>query len=81
MPGGFAALAIAPATAALGILALAAAFGGWIRARASTGERILAGAAGVLLCYAAPWADVAGIATFAVVLFLHFARRPPAAME
>jgi TRAP-type uncharacterized transport system fused permease subunit len=68
-------------TAALGVLALAAAFGGWIRSRASTAERILAAAAGLLLCYAARWADVAGIATLAVVLFLHFGRRPPAATE
>ena len=59
-------------TAAAGIAALAAAFGGWIRGPASPLERGLAGLAGGLLCYAAAWADVAGLAVLGVVLFLHF---------
>ncbi|HEY7496970.1 MAG TPA: TRAP transporter fused permease subunit [Vicinamibacterales bacterium] len=81
MKGGVAAIVTSSATATLGILALAAAFGGWIRTRASLPERVLAGAAGLLLCYASPVADVSGIATLAVVLFLHFGRRPPAITE
>jgi len=62
-------------TAVAGIAALAAACGGWIRGRASMLERALAGFAGVLLCYAALWADVLGFATAGLVLFLHVARR------
>jgi TRAP transporter 4TM/12TM fusion protein len=77
MKGGLGAIATVSATAALGIVALAAAFGGWIRTRASAWERVLAGLAGLLLCYPAQWADVAGIATLAVVLFLHFGRASP----
>ena len=78
MLGDPAGIAIVSATAALGVLALAAAFGGWIRSRASAPERVLAGASGLLLCYPATWSDVAGIATLAMVLFLHSGRRPPA---
>jgi TRAP transporter 4TM/12TM fusion protein len=62
-------------TAVAGIAALAAACGGWIRARASMLERVLAAIGGVLLCYAAPWTDVLGFATVGLVLFLHLARR------
>ena len=63
-------------TAAAGIAALAAAFGGWIRGPASLIERGLAGLAGGLLCYAAGWADLAGMALLSVVLILHFGRHP-----
>ncbi len=70
-------IATATFTAAAGIAALAAAFGGWIRGPASGLERGLAGLAGGLLCYAAGWADMAGLALLGVVLFLHFGRRPP----
>jgi TRAP transporter 4TM/12TM fusion protein len=61
-------------TTIAGIVALAAAFGGWIRGPASPLERALAGVAGALLCYASFPADVAGFATAGLVLFLHFAR-------
>ena len=54
----------------------AAAFGGWIRGPASLIERGLAGLAGGLLCYAAGWADLAGMALLSVVLILHFGRHP-----
>ena len=63
-------------SASAGIAALAVALGGWIRHRASRVERGLAGVAGALLCYAAGPADLAGLALLAVVLFLHFGRRP-----
>jgi TRAP-type uncharacterized transport system fused permease subunit len=69
-------IAIASLTAAAGIWLLAAGFGGWIRGQASSLERGLAGTAGVLLCYAAGWADLAGLALGGVVLFLHFRRHP-----
>ena len=69
-------IATATLSAAAGIAALAAAFGGWIRGPASPLERGLAGLAGGLLSYAAGWADLAGLATLGVVLILHFGWRP-----
>ena len=63
-------------SASAGIAAFAVALGGWIRHRASRVERGLAGVGGVLLCYAAGRAEVVGLALLAVVLFLHFGRRP-----
>ena len=67
---------VASGSAALGVVMLAVALGGWLRQAASPAERVLAGASGALLCYAAPWADAAGVAISAVVLFLHFQRQP-----
>ncbi len=69
-------IATATFTAAAGVAMLAAGLGGWIRGRASTLERILATAAGALLCYGAAWADITGFAISTVVLFLHFHGRP-----
>jgi len=63
-------------SASAGIAAFAVALGGWIRHRASRVERGLAGVGGALLCYAAGPAEVVGLALLAVVLFLHFGRRP-----
>ena len=58
-------------TATLGIAALAAGFGGWIRRPANPVERTGLVAGGVLLCYGAGWSDLLGFALTAVVLFLH----------
>jgi TRAP transporter 4TM/12TM fusion protein len=63
------------ATAALGIAALAVALTGWLRGPVSGPFRVLFGAGGVLLCYAAPLADAAGIGLTALVAFLHFSGR------
>jgi TRAP-type uncharacterized transport system fused permease subunit len=71
---------IASATAAAGVVALAAGTGGWIRRAATVPERITLVAAGLLLFYAARWADIAGLALAAVVLLLHFNRWPPASV-
>jgi TRAP transporter 4TM/12TM fusion protein len=76
LKGGAFAILTSTTTAAVGVALLAAAFGGWIRRPASLVERLLAGVGGTLLCYAAPWADVAGFAVGALVLFLHFRGRP-----
>jgi TRAP-type uncharacterized transport system fused permease subunit len=76
MEGTPAAIATATLTAAAGIAALAAAFGGWIRTPATRLERGLAGLAGGLLCYAAGWADLIGFAIVGVVLILHFGWHP-----
>jgi len=58
-------------SAAIGVGALAAGFGGWIRRAASPAERAALIAAGLLLFYAARWADLSGFGITAVVLFLH----------
>ena len=63
-------------TAAIGVGALAAGFGGWIRGPATTPERLLMILGGLFLFYARAWADLAGIVITAVVLFLHFQRQP-----
>ena len=61
-------------TAVLGVGALAAGLGGWIRRKTSTIERVCLVAAGLLLFYAQPWADGAGIAVLVIVLALHLSR-------
>jgi TRAP-type uncharacterized transport system fused permease subunit len=66
----------ASATAAAGVAALAAGFGGWIRRAASLPERVGLVAGGLLLFYASQWSDIAGFVISAVVLILHFSRHP-----
>ncbi|MEO7713726.1 MAG: TRAP transporter fused permease subunit, partial [Gemmatimonadaceae bacterium] len=61
-------------SAALGIAALAVAFGGWLWRAASMPERIAAGIAGILLCYASGVSDALGIGVLALVAFSHVAR-------
>jgi TRAP-type uncharacterized transport system fused permease subunit len=61
----------AAGSAAVGILALAAGFGGWIRREASRTERTLAVAGGILLFYPAPATGAAGIALTASAAALH----------
>ena len=60
------------ATAALGVGALAAGFGGWISRPARRIERTMLIAAGTMLFYARPWADWTGLALLAVALVIHF---------
>jgi TRAP-type uncharacterized transport system fused permease subunit len=67
-------IAWASATAALGILALTAGFGGWIRRAASAPERVLAVAGGLLLFYPAAAPDAAGLALTAAAGALHLWR-------
>jgi TRAP transporter 4TM/12TM fusion protein len=69
--GAWSSILLSTTTAALGIACLAAAFGGWMRGPLAPPGRIAAGLAGLLLCYASPWTDLAGLAGMAVVLFLH----------
>jgi TRAP transporter 4TM/12TM fusion protein len=63
-------------TAAIGVGALAAGLGGWVRGPASALERAFLIVGGLLLFYARAWADLAGIVITAVVLFLHVQRQP-----
>jgi TRAP-type uncharacterized transport system fused permease subunit len=65
---------VASTTAAVGVGALAAGFGGWIRGPASGAERGALVIAGLLLFYAARAADLAGLLIVAVVLILHLMR-------
>jgi TRAP transporter 4TM/12TM fusion protein len=67
----------ASATAAAGVAALAAGFGGWIRGEVPGPQRAALVAGGLLLFYASGWSDVAGFVISAVVLILHFIRQPP----
>jgi TRAP transporter 4TM/12TM fusion protein len=70
---------VTSSTAAIGVGALAAGFGGWIRSPATPIERVLLVIGGLLLFYASIWADLAGFAVTALVLFLHLMRHIPAA--
>ena len=61
-------------TALVGIVALSAGLGGWIRGRASILERVLATVGGLLLFYAGTAFDIAGIVVFAAAVALHLVR-------
>jgi TRAP-type uncharacterized transport system fused permease subunit len=61
-------------SAALGIAALAIAFGGWLWRAASMLERICAGVAGLLLCYANGVSDIGGLGLLAIVVLAHVVR-------
>jgi TRAP transporter 4TM/12TM fusion protein len=65
--------------ATLGVVALAAGLGGWIRRRASMPERVLAVAAGLLLLYPDRGSALAGALLFAIAIGVHAARTNPAA--
>jgi TRAP transporter 4TM/12TM fusion protein len=58
-------------TAALGVVAVAAGFGGWMRRAATPPERVLAVAGGALLFYPAGRADAAGLVITASAIALH----------
>ena len=66
------------ATATLGILALAMGLGGWLRREATTAERTLAVAGGLLLFYATMLTDVLGATLFVLAIALHLVRTAPA---
>ena len=61
-------------TAMLAVAAIAAGASGWLRREATTPERVLSIAAGLLLLAPAAWADVAGAAVLAVTVGAHVAR-------
>ena len=61
-------------SAALGVWALAACLGGWLRRAASPPERVGAGVAGLLLVYPGATADVSGLILFLIVAAIHLAR-------
>ena len=59
-------------TAAIGVAAFAAAFGGWIFGPATMGQRALMAIAGVLLFFADLRMDATGLAVCGLVLVLHW---------
>ena len=61
-------------TAAIGILALAMGLGGWLRQAATTPERTLAVAGGLLLFYATTATDLVGAACFVAAIGMHVVR-------
>ena len=65
---------ISAGTAALGVTALSAGLGGWMRARANAVERTLAVIGGLLLFYAGPRTDLAGVVLFGAAIALHVVR-------
>jgi TRAP transporter 4TM/12TM fusion protein len=82
MQGSLQQILLAAGTAMLGILALAAGLGGWIRQPANLLERALATIGGLLLFYAGAVSDAVGLALFAAAVVCHLARvRTPPARE
>ena len=67
-------IVMATGTAVIGVTALGAGLGGWIRAEANAMERTLATAGGLLLFYAGPLSDLAGLVLFGIAIALHLAR-------
>jgi len=65
--------------AILGVAALSAAMGGWMRTAASTIERIMAAVAAVLLFVPRPLATVAGLVLMSATVAAHWLRAAPAA--
>ena len=61
-------------TAAIGVSALAMGLGGWLRRAATTPERVLAVAGGLLLFFAAAMTDIMGLALFGAAIALHLVR-------
>jgi TRAP-type uncharacterized transport system fused permease subunit len=66
-------------TAAVGVVALALGFGGWLWGPAGLAERAVAVASGLLLFYASPATDAVGLALFALLLLWGWYRRRQAA--
>src|SRR6185295_13792542 len=68
-------IALVTFTAAVGIVALAGAFQGWLFKKTPFYERIALGVAGFLLVYPANWSDSIGFALVALVLLSQWLRR------
>jgi TRAP transporter 4TM/12TM fusion protein len=74
MQGSPAQVLAATATAALGVVAVAAGLGGWLRGRANLIERALATAGGLLLFYPGWLTAIAGAIAFAAAVVLNSVR-------
>jgi TRAP transporter 4TM/12TM fusion protein len=69
-------VALVAGSAALGVAALAAGFGGWLVGPTHAGERVTAVLAGGLLLHPAATADVAGLTLLGILCAVHVLRRP-----
>jgi hypothetical protein len=58
----------------VGVIDLAAALGGWMRGAATVPERLIAGVAGALLCYASPSTGAVGLVVFGLAIAVHTGR-------
>jgi TRAP transporter 4TM/12TM fusion protein len=76
LEAGAADIVIALVAGALGVVALAIVTGGWIIRPAGVPERVLAGAAALLLLYLDTPTVLAGVALLAAAVALHVVRRP-----
>ena len=74
MQGSIGTVAMATGTALIGILALGAGLGGWIRREANAPERAFATVGGLLLFYAGPLSDLTGLALFGAAIALNVVR-------
>jgi TRAP-type uncharacterized transport system fused permease subunit len=71
-------IALVSFTAAVGIIALAGSFQGWLFKRSPWYERVMLGVAGFLLVYPAALSDVIGFALVAAVLLTQWLRKEKA---
>jgi TRAP transporter 4TM/12TM fusion protein len=76
MQGSIGDVVMATGTALVGVAALGAGLGGWIRMEANGLERTLATAGGLLLFHAAPLSDLVGLVLFGLAIALNVGRRP-----
>ncbi len=74
-------IALVTFTAAVGIMALAGAFQGWLFQRTTRYERAMLFVAGVMLVYPKTLFDVIGFAMVVVVLFTQWLRREKSGSE
>ena len=77
LQAGWGDVAVTSLTAAVGVGALAIAFGGRAIRRATMVERVLAGTGGLCLFYAAPLIDLVGVALTLVALISNWMRPQP----
>jgi TRAP-type uncharacterized transport system fused permease subunit len=75
MQGSATDIVLSTTTALVGIVALAAGLGGWIRGPASAIERVLATSGGLLLFYAGTLSDAVGLLLFGAAVALHLLRK------
>ncbi len=68
-------IVLAVAVSALAVAALAVATGGWLIGRAGPAERLLCGAAAVLLLYLRPGTALLGLGALALGIVVHMRRR------
>jgi TRAP-type uncharacterized transport system fused permease subunit len=74
MEAPLATILLTTAAAAVGVAALSAGLGGWIRSRLNAAERVCSVGAGMLLLYPERTSMLAGILMFTLVVVIHVGR-------